>query len=554
MSSTVTADRFIVDAPAPLVRAVRRALPDELPAHTADALPTTRDAGASASLDVRVRTAADLAEQAYRVEVRAGQDGAGTAIVSGRTERGLRYGLQALARRVRPARTGRRWQLPIGVMADAPALAHRGVIEGFYGPPWTHQDRLDILAFCERHRLTHYVYAPKDDPFHREQWREPYPDEELARLADLAAAATEAGVEMVYALAPGLTMRYADESEHAALAAKGRQIRSAGIRAFALLFDDIPTELTASEDRDRFGDGAGAAGAAHGWTCARFAAEVLSPHDPTLVMVPTDYAGTARSDYRDRLAETLPDEIPVWWTGRDIVVGDVTREDIDAAAASYRRPVLLWDNFPVNDFDTSRLFLGPLLGRTPDVAGSALVGITANPMIQAAPSRFALATVARWAWDPAGYDPERAAESALAEAGPVADAVRPLVSVCSSWPPSAPRAPALQRLCDGALAGDATASDALRAALTEFAAVPAGLSAAEGRLTEQLMPWAESAAATARAGIAALDLLADPDAPQDEVRARLAEAQSHEAEVLRPVLVPFVRACLGDTPAQTERI
>src|SRR5690606_29975546 len=137
MSSTVTADRFIVDAPAPLVRAVRRALPDELPAHTADALPTTRDAGASASLDVRARIAAELAEQAYRVEVRAGQDGAGTAMVSGGTERGLRCGLQALARRVRPARAGRRGQLPIGVMADAPALAHRGVIEGFYGPPWT---------------------------------------------------------------------------------------------------------------------------------------------------------------------------------------------------------------------------------------------------------------------------------------------------------------------------------------------------------------------------------------------------------------------------------
>jgi signal transduction histidine kinase len=60
----------------------------------------------------------------------------------------------------------------------------RGVIEGFYGPPWSHEERLDLIAFCGREGLTTWVHAPKDDPYHRASWREPYPDEELAQLGE----------------------------------------------------------------------------------------------------------------------------------------------------------------------------------------------------------------------------------------------------------------------------------------------------------------------------------------------------------------------------------
>jgi len=59
--------------------------------------------------------------------------------------------------------------------ADRASFQYLGVIEGFYGPPWSHQDRLDILAFMEEVGLADYVYAPKDDPYHRARWRDPYP-------------------------------------------------------------------------------------------------------------------------------------------------------------------------------------------------------------------------------------------------------------------------------------------------------------------------------------------------------------------------------------------
>ena len=42
-----------------------------------------------------------------------------------------------------------------------------GVVEGFYGRPWTEAERRMMLHFLGEHGMNLYVYAPKDDPYHR---------------------------------------------------------------------------------------------------------------------------------------------------------------------------------------------------------------------------------------------------------------------------------------------------------------------------------------------------------------------------------------------------
>ena len=217
---------------------------------------------------------------------------------------------------------------------------------------------------------------------------------------------------------------------------------------------------------------------------------------------------------------------------------------------------MLWDNFPVNDFDRSRLFLGPMRGRTTDVAGSALVGICANPMVEAAPSRFALATVADWAWNPADYDPDDAARRALRlVAGADADDIAALVRACSSWPPSASQSAVLGELCDAALAGDEGANERLQASLTVLAEVGSGSGPGSGSpLRTALAPWAAAARDAARAALLACDLLRrlDPDRPQhvaeaarQDVETALERSDANFPNVLRGVLPPFVRAVLA---------
>jgi hypothetical protein len=52
-------------------------------------------------------------------------------------------------------------------VADYPSLSIRGVVEGFYGTPWTYAERLDILRFEGQHGMNVYHYGPKYDPYHR---------------------------------------------------------------------------------------------------------------------------------------------------------------------------------------------------------------------------------------------------------------------------------------------------------------------------------------------------------------------------------------------------
>src|SRR5215212_2462201 len=108
----------------------------------------------------------------------------------------------------------------------------RGLIEGFYGPPWSHAERLDLIAFCGRHGLNTWVHAPKDDPYHRKLWRDPYPDVDLELIRELLEQAERHGVELAYAIAPGLDVCYSKDSELETLLAKCRQVQSAGVRSF----------------------------------------------------------------------------------------------------------------------------------------------------------------------------------------------------------------------------------------------------------------------------------------------------------------------------------
>ena len=49
-----------------------------------------------------------------------------------------------------------------------------GVIEGFYGQPWSMAERVELVGWMSMWWLNTYLYAPKDDLKHRILWREPY--------------------------------------------------------------------------------------------------------------------------------------------------------------------------------------------------------------------------------------------------------------------------------------------------------------------------------------------------------------------------------------------
>ena len=310
--------------------------------------------------------------------------------------------------------------------ADRASFQYLGVIEGFYGPPWSHQDRLDILAFMEEVGLADYVYAPKDDPYHRARWRDPYPPEDAGRLRELITAAAGHGVTFWYAISPGLSMTYAGEEDYRALLDKLEQVGALGVTHFGLFLDDVPPTLAHDEDRSRYGSLA----EAHIDLTNRLHTD-LAHHGWALLLTPTTYTDAwGDREYLARVGAGVHPEVPVVWTGIDVASPTVTGDQARAWSKLTGRQPLVWDNYPVNDYATWRLFLGPWTGRGPDLPATTL-GILANPMNQAHASMIPLATLAAYARDPAAYDPSTAIEAALRdvlgeEAG---EAVRPLIRV-----------------------------------------------------------------------------------------------------------------------------
>jgi hyaluronoglucosaminidase len=122
------------------------------------------------------------------------------------------------------------------------SFAVRGIVEGFYGTPWTHAERLDAISFLAPRGLNAYVYAPKDDVKHRSEWRVPYDRRELDEFRELAAHAEAHDARFGFAISPGLDITYESAADRAAVLAKLRPLLDAGVPWFLLLLDDIPMQ------------------------------------------------------------------------------------------------------------------------------------------------------------------------------------------------------------------------------------------------------------------------------------------------------------------------
>jgi hyaluronoglucosaminidase len=325
--------------------------------------------------------------------------GRGFALICGSSEKGLAHG-SATFRQLLFMR-GKQLLLRQVQIADRPGFDLRGVAEWFYGPPWSHAQRLRVLSFEGDYKLDLHVYGPKEEPLHRQRWREPYPQRQLREFRQLAQAARASGVRFFYAISPGLSICYSSRRDFAALCQKLESLRGVGVRDFGLFLDDIPPELQYKADRERFGSIADAQSAL---------ANRLLDHlrrresEVTLLFCPTEYTGAKGSGYLDALGQKLSPDIAVLWTGQEVCSPCIEADHARGFGAAVRRKPLICDNYPVNDYDRRRLFLGPLLNRSADLSEAA-GGLLSNPMNEAEASRIALLTIADYTWNPHAYEP-----------------------------------------------------------------------------------------------------------------------------------------------------
>ena len=267
-----------------------------------------------------------------------------------------------------------------------PSFAIAGVLEGFSGPPWSWDDRIAVMEQCLPAGLPWYVWAPKSDPLHRRDWREPFTVEHLDGFRRLLEVD---GLHLGVAIAPGLDLDLVDpDADDEALVAKLRSVVDIGATLVIVAFDDIGNDTTNAMNAmnaQRHID----------IVCALCNAMELS--DVHVVVVPTHYATTSSTPYLAALSAGLPPEVMIGWTGPSVVNDMITLEDAEAFAEVVDgRMIALWDNYPVNDAVMSdRLFLRPLEGREPGLSETCGAYL-ANAGVQAWPSLPALLSAGAW--------------------------------------------------------------------------------------------------------------------------------------------------------------
>lgn len=317
-------------------------------------------------------------------------------VIAGADARGAFYGVQTLAQMVRQG------DLSLCTIEDYPDIDFRGVVEGFYGTPWSHEARMRQLEFYGKNKMNTYIYGPKDDPYHSSpNWRKPYPKKEAAQIHELIEQATRHEVNFVWAIHPGKDIKWTD-ADRDALIQKFEAMYQLGVRSFAVFFDDIS------------GDGTDPVRQAEllNYIDNHF---IQKKHDVSpLVMCPTEYNkswSNVEGGYLTTLGEKLNPSIHVMWTG-DRVIACIDKATLDWINPLIRRKAYIWWNFPVNDYVRDHLLLGPVYGNAKDIKDD-MSGFVSNPMEHAESSKISLYSVADYTWNLDTYDSIRSWKYAI---------------------------------------------------------------------------------------------------------------------------------------------
>ena len=264
-----------------------------------------------------------------------------------------------------------------------------GIIEGFYGRPWTWGARTGYVPFMRRHGFKTYIYAPKADAYMRRRWRDPMPQLLESRLAKLSAELHNAGCEFGIGFSPY-------EIYLSPFGTEAKLQLAARIQAF----DRIKTDILCILMDDMKGDVSG---------LAVRQIEILNfisanTKAKKMIFCPTYYSddpvleklyGKMPEDYFLLLNSELDKKISVFWTGNLVCSKEFAPDYLQSVSMRLGRKPVIWDNYPVNDGPRMSPFLHlrAFSGR-PAGMGAAIEAHIANPMNQAALSKIVLATLA----------------------------------------------------------------------------------------------------------------------------------------------------------------
>lgn len=262
-----------------------------------------------------------------------------------------------------------------------------GIIEGFFGRPWSWSDRADAVRFLRPHGYDFYLYAPKADAFLRRRWQEPHPAADMEALAEFRDVCRAQNVRFGIGLTPFELHLQPGRGWQEALRTKLAHLAALKPDDLAILFDDMRGDVPELAERQ--------AAIVHFAAERGVARRILSCPSYYSDDVILDVAfGQRPPFYLEQLGRLLDPAVQLFWTGPEVGSREFTPGHLARVAGQLGRKPFLWDNYPVNDGSrmSQHLHLRGFTGR-PASIGPHIAAHGINPASQALLSRVPLLTL-----------------------------------------------------------------------------------------------------------------------------------------------------------------
>lgn len=360
------------------------------------------------------------------VALATGADGAAEVVVLGEHTDAAFIGL-ASVEQILDTYASQGFTIPCGVIYDYADQQNRGIVEGYYGVPYSAEVKKDLMRFMMRYKMNSYMYGAKSDPYHSTYWKDPYPttiteaQREMGYLSqdmlrEITDVAHDTKVNFVWAIHPGNNF-LGSSTVVDDIMAKYRKMYDLGIRQFGVFVDDVSIPTTESD----YQLNATRLTALQRAIEAEWNTDGATPADTVkpIQFVPQLYCGgfAGSEDQRKGFFEALattPSNVAIYTTGWG-VWSVPNSSDVNSVRQYLGRDVAWWWNYPCNDNDANKLFTMDMYtnfkdeskisnSARPDASLSNCLGVLSNPMQQGEVAKIAFFGIADYAWNNAAFN------------------------------------------------------------------------------------------------------------------------------------------------------
>ena len=346
-------------------------------------------------------------------------------------------------------------QLPAVTLFDYADQQSRGLVEGYYGYPYSLSVKKSLMRFMMRLKMNTYMYGAKSDLYHSAKWEEPYPktltktDIEYGRMSqdmvkDLSKTSQATKVNFIWAIHPGNDF-VGQPNVVTRIMKKFSSMYDLGVRQFAIFVDDVgvPTsEADCKTNADHLTAVQKAIDAK--WNKAGSAPEArVRPLHFVPQVYTLSWVGEADRKRFFKALSAVPSDITIYTTGWGVWTVP-NSNDLATMHTELGRPVAWWWNYPCNDNADEQIYTSDMYTNFMEmraVDNNARLqkelknglGVVSNPMQQGMVSRIALFSVADYAWNNAKFDNMTSWKKAFKYAFPENTALREAYQALSHY-------------------------------------------------------------------------------------------------------------------------